>query len=75
MFWFIQCFCINALFYNQVYEYLVDGSLFHNSETPDERAYTDLHLRRMVEFLGPFPKEILINCSLRAEYFDDRGES
>jgi hypothetical protein len=49
--------------------------LFQNSQTPGARAYTNIHLGQLIELLDPLPEKFLASCSLRAEYFDDGGES
>ena len=34
----------------------------------------DVHLQKMEEYLGPFPKRFLDSCSRRAKFFDEEGE-
>jgi serine/threonine-protein kinase SRPK3 len=36
-------------------------------------TFTDTHLQRILEHIGPFPAHFLAVCSHRAEYFDEKG--
>jgi len=58
----------------KVFECLVLSALFQNDYEPHEDLYTDVHLLRMTQLLGPFPKHFLAGCSVKRAYFDDKGE-
>jgi serine/threonine-protein kinase SRPK3 len=36
-------------------------------------TFTDIHLQRILEHIGPFPAHFLAACSRRAEYFNEQG--
>ena len=57
----------------QVFEYLSGTSLFQLHESSSV-TFTDVHLQRLIEYLGPLPEAFLSKCRSRDKYFDGQGE-
>jgi len=55
-----------------VFEYLAGTPLFQ-LRASSSVTFTDTHLQRILEHIGPFPSRFLDACSRRSEYFDKRG--
>lgn len=57
----------------QLFELLVPGVMFH-LDAPAGMDFTQVHLARIKELLGPFPGSFLDCCLERGNYFNDQGE-
>lgn len=56
-----------------VFEYLTGTALFQLYET-DSVSFDDVYLRRIAEFIGPFPPSFLQECALRNRFYDEQGK-
>lgn len=55
-----------------IFEFLV-GVPFFELYSHAGILFTDIHLARVLEHIGPFPPGFLAACSRRAEYFNENG--
>ncbi|KAH9941621.1 kinase-like domain-containing protein [Epithele typhae] len=55
------------------FETLTGSSLFQCSRTP-RLSQVEVHLARIAEHLGPFPRDFLDRCAARDKYFTPDGE-
>ncbi|KAI0640499.1 kinase-like domain-containing protein [Trametes meyenii] len=55
-----------------VFESLLGKELFNVYKT-STLTFEDVHVARMVEYLGPFPQNFLSRCSGRGKFFDNAG--
>jgi serine/threonine-protein kinase SRPK3 len=55
-----------------VFEYLLGTALFQLYES-DSVTFGDVHLRRIIEHIGPFPAHFLARCDRRSDFFDAQG--
>ena len=63
---------MNAVIF-KVFEHLTGFAFFELYESSTV-SLADSHLQRMIEDLGDFPPNFLVDCRKRAKYFNDKGE-
>jgi hypothetical protein len=53
---------------------VLTGFRIFNIDAPAGKTHTEVHLARMQELLGPFPKAFIERCRKRDEFFDANGK-